>query len=328
MDGGSPDRARAYETITAWAEGACRRSRSRRIPVHARCRPLETSHSLNFELRVRETVRRARTIGFLPSGRRSRSLPHPSNVIRDNVLMTVGRLQHELAGMAQLRTRATVGLVLASILLLAEIAAVRGVAERYAYGFLVVNLGLAWIPVAFAAVLAAACTRARLLALVPLGLAFLVFLPNAPYLVTDLVHAGEQPPHVPLGVDLAILVTAATCGTLAWATSLRLFQLALRSRFGPLTVRITVLSAGALAGVGICVGRILRWNSWDVITRPATLVNDAVAALGDPLAHARGFSAMLLAGALLGALALAQSFAGDRRAYKSHLPTNRRDRTL
>lgn len=241
--------------------------------------------------------------------------------------MTVVRRRNELGGRSPLRTRAVVGLFLASILLLAEITVVRATTERFAYGFLVVNLGLAWIPVALAALLAAARTRARLLALVPLGLLFLVFLPNAPYLVTDLVHAGEQPAHIPLGVDLTILVTAAACGTLAWVASLRLFQRALRSRFGPSTVRISVISAGVLAGVGICAGRILRWNSWDVITRPATLVNDALTAMGDPLAHARGFTAMLLAGALLGALAFVQSFLGDRRACRSQPPANRRDRT-
>lgn len=212
------------------------------------------------------------------------------------------------------------GLALASVLLLTAILAVWGTTGRFAYGFLVVNLGLAWIPVALAALLATGRVRGRLLVVVPLGLVWLLFLPNAPYLVTDLVHAGEQAPLVPLRVDLAILLMAAVCGVLAWAVSLRLFELALRTRFGLRTARVVAIAAAALAGVGICVGRVLRWNSWDVVTRPAKLLDDVAAAVADPVAHARGLTVMLVAAALLGALALAQSLLDDRK-----LPIDRVD---
>ncbi|HZT92101.1 MAG TPA: DUF1361 domain-containing protein [Gaiellaceae bacterium] len=56
-------------------------------------------------------------------------------------------------------------------------------------GYLVWNLLLAWIPLALAAALAVAYARRRPpLELVALGLAWLLFLPNAPYVLTDFVH--------------------------------------------------------------------------------------------------------------------------------------------
>ena len=58
----------------------------------------------------------------------------------------------------------------------------------YPTWFLVWNLFLAWIPVYFAGGFAVVRRRRWLL---PLGLGWLTFLPNSPYLVTDLVHLGE-----------------------------------------------------------------------------------------------------------------------------------------
>ena len=58
----------------------------------------------------------------------------------------------------------------------------------YPTKFLVWNLVLAWMPMVFAV---AFDLVERRLWLLPLGLGWLAFLPNAPYLVTDLVHLGE-----------------------------------------------------------------------------------------------------------------------------------------
>ena len=58
----------------------------------------------------------------------------------------------------------------------------------YPTRFFVWNLVLAWIPVFFAP--GFAVVRQRIW-LIPLGLGWLAFLPNAPYLVTDLVHLGS-----------------------------------------------------------------------------------------------------------------------------------------
>ena len=57
------------------------------------------------------------------------------------------------------------------------------------YGFIRWNLFLAWIPLILAYTLSwAAEHRVARRALPVLAAAWIVFLPNAPYLVTDLVH--------------------------------------------------------------------------------------------------------------------------------------------
>ena len=72
------------------------------------------------------------------------------------------------------------------------------VARRHAYGpggfrYLVWNLGLAWLPLVFALLLYVAFRRRHTLAeLLALGAAWLVFLPNAPYMLTDFIHLGDR----------------------------------------------------------------------------------------------------------------------------------------
>ena len=93
----------------------------------------------------------------------------------------------------------------------------------YPTRFLVWNLILAWIPVFFAVWFA---TVGRRIWLVPLGLGWLAFLPNAPYLVTDLIHLGE-------GVELWRHVLqygfAAWTGILLGVVSMRLVHDACRA---------------------------------------------------------------------------------------------------
>lgn len=55
--------------------------------------------------------------------------------------------------------------------------------------YMAVNLVLAWIPVVMSyGIAVAARTRVPLVALFLIGAAWLLFLPNAPYLLTDVVH--------------------------------------------------------------------------------------------------------------------------------------------
>ena len=76
--------------------------------------------------------------------------------------------------------------------------------------FLIWNLFLAWVPVIFA-LLARRWRRIPLLALAA-GFVWLLFLPNAPYLVTDLIHLRPRA-AAPFWYDLITLFTFALLGT-------------------------------------------------------------------------------------------------------------------
>ncbi len=147
------------------------------------------------------------------------------------------------------------------------------------YIFLVWNLFLAWLPLLFAW-LALLWKRRPLLALAALFL-WLLFFPNAPYLVTDLIHLRSIPP-VPLWYDLILLFDFALMGLFLGFTSLTMVQNLVRGRFGSTISWAFVLLVLALSGLGVFVGRFLRWNSWDLLLRPVPLLENIAAHLVEP----------------------------------------------
>jgi uncharacterized membrane protein len=164
------------------------------------------------------------------------------------------------------------------------------------YGFLRWNLFLAWVPLLLAyAISLAARRRVAWPALPVLAVAWIVFLPNAPYLVTDLVHLREGV-SLPNVVALSLL---ATTGLLIGVKSVQLVQRAIDRLFGALAARRAVQAVAALVAFGVYVGRVLRWNSWTLILHPHDLARALLASPSEP--GRVGF-------ALLGTLAFAVAF--------------------
>jgi uncharacterized membrane protein len=157
---------------------------------------------------------------------------------------------------------------------------------QLSHAFLLWNLMLAWIPLVFA--LALEWRRRRRLGgwqSLLLGAGWLLFLPNAPYLVTDLLHLGHKNATLGLWLDLTTLLVAAVCGVLAGFLSLVLVQRTICERLGSRLAWTLVVVMLALTSFGIYLGRILRLNSWDVLTRPGVLAREVGDRLADPLAH-------------------------------------------
>ncbi len=147
--------------------------------------------------------------------------------------------------------------------------------------FLIWNLFLAWIPWLLSAVL----TRLRSTpASAPLWLAWLVFLPNAPYLITDLIHLRIRS-QIPIAYDVAMLFAFAWTGCWLGLTSIRAVHAELARALGPRAGWTFVLAVSALTGFGISLGRFERWNSWHLVTRPRGLFEDIAERLLEPGAH-------------------------------------------
>ncbi len=139
------------------------------------------------------------------------------------------------------------------------------------------------------------CARPRPAVLfAPLACGWLCLLPNAPYLVTDLVHLKARPP-VPLWLDVLFFAAFALAGCALGLASLRAMARELERRFGAGVSRAAVPVVLVLCAWGVFLGRFLRLNSWDVVTRPGALLAANAAALqqAEPLVFTAAFAALL-----------------------------------
>lgn len=117
--------------------------------------------------------------------------------------------------------------------------------------------------------------------------AFVLFLPNAPYVLTDVIHLrwmvaehGDTPVQ-------AVVPAVALAGLVVWGLGAYAVALAeldrLLAREGWWRHR-SVVRAGVhlLCAFGVVLGRLPRLHSWHVLTRPGEAV-DGVAAILHPL---------------------------------------------
>jgi uncharacterized membrane protein len=156
------------------------------------------------------------------------------------------------------------------------------------------NLFLAWIPFALALLIYDGHRRgARLVQLLALGLLWLLFFPNAPYIVTDFKYLADMTGKTFLFEGL-LIGTAASTGLLLGFMSLYLIQAIVRRAAGARYAWLFVFVALGLSSVGVYLGRVLRWNSWDVFVRPGSLLGELAGALVDPLAHPRPIAITIL----------------------------------
>ena len=189
------------------------------------------------------------------------------------------------------RTLALASLLVASALCVALLEIrVHETGSSY-YRFLIWNLTLAWVPFVIA-VAAYARARRRIDALVwVLLVPWLLFFPNAPYLLTDFIHLDEGP--APLWYDALMLSAFAWTGLMLGFGSLYLVQMILRQAFGARVAWAGVLGALGLASVGVYIGRFIRFNSWDALLHPLAVADVVREQLGSvPLRAAEGFVAL------------------------------------
>lgn len=138
------------------------------------------------------------------------------------------------------------------------------------YVFLLWNIFLAWIPLGFAHVATHFAWKRRYIVLsVPVAATlWLLFFPNAPYILTDLQHLGSPKPGVPVWFDVLLIIWFAWTGLLLGMVSLFLMQDIVRREFGGIAGWFFVFAVGFLSSLGIYIGRFLRWNSWDMFFNP------------------------------------------------------------
>ena len=141
--------------------------------------------------------------------------------------------------------------------------------------FMVWNLFLALVPYGLSTLLGLATGPLRARLLLPVGAVWLLFFPNAPYIVTDLFHL-EPRAGVPYWYDLALIMSCAWNGLMLAYTSLMDMHTLVRQRLGFWTGWGFATVALGLSAFGVYLGRYLRFNSWDILGNPFTLFYDIV----------------------------------------------------
>ena len=148
--------------------------------------------------------------------------------------------------------------------------------------FLVWNLFLAWIPYGIALLLEPASQKFNKKIITGvMVLSWLFFFPNAPYILTDLLHLRGRHP-IPHWYDLMLIVSFAWTGLLLGYLSLFEVQTFIQKRKGKFYSWVFSLIAIFLCGLGIYLGRYLRWNSWDILHDPWQIVADALQSMFYP----------------------------------------------
>ena len=106
-------------------------------------------------------------------------------------------------------------------------------------------------------------------------LAWLFFLPNAPYMVTDFIHLAAVGPQSLLWFDAIMLFFYTLAGLLAYGRSLSDIRKAFSWN------RWFAVIIAVLSGYGIYLGRYIRFNTWDILTRPLEILET----IGDTIIH-------------------------------------------
>ena len=152
----------------------------------------------------------------------------------------------------------------------------------YPTRFMIWNLFLAWMPLLLAVWFSRLHQR---WAIAVVGIAWLGFLPNAVYLVTDLTHLGGSTAN--LWRHILQFGIAAWTGTMLGVVSLRIVHTCIERRFGRVVGWGMVAASTALCAVGVVIGRFQRWNSWDIIVRPADVAASTFDWVRSPISDVR-----------------------------------------
>ena len=162
------------------------------------------------------------------------------------------------------------------------------------YLFLLFNLMLAWAPLLFIIILRRILIKHPWISWQGILVSFLwlAFLPNSFYLFSDLMHL-QNFHSVDVLFDIVMILMFAINGLIVGMISLYWFHKELIKRLGNNKSIFIVAGVILSASFAIYLGRYLRWNSWDVLLNPLTLLFDISNPVFEPKTQTQAFSTTL-----------------------------------
>jgi uncharacterized membrane protein len=155
------------------------------------------------------------------------------------------------------------------------------------YSSLIWNLSLAWIPFIFASIAyMGSWSRKLLFLIVPIcAFIWLIFFPNAPYILTDFQHLSTNSSNAPVWFDVLMLVSFAWTGLFLGIVSLHFMQEIVTRSFSRTAGWVFTILVTVSSSIGIFLGRFYRWNSWDLLGDPVPIAHDILSWLRHPFAN-------------------------------------------
>lgn len=153
--------------------------------------------------------------------------------------------------------------------------------------YLLWNMVLAALPLLFAAGVYASLKRRCFLPAALCGVLWLFFFPNGPYMLTDLIHistynySSETAAHtVAFGpwAGFFQLCCAVVAGCVTSYLSLYLLHRLVAQRRGAPAGWLFTGAVAVLGGIALYIGRFMRFNTWDLATRPLYLLREVAGA--------------------------------------------------
>ena len=172
-------------------------------------------------------------------------------------------------------------LLLASVIALLLLMIRMKITKSFHLIFLVWNLFLAFIPFTISSLIQT--IKPNKITLIPLASLWLLFLPNAPYIITDLLHIRSSETYV-AWLDILIISAFAGTGLYLFFLSVISMRESLLSITPKWLKPIGLMILLTLTSFGVYLGRFLRFNSWDLFQNPQNLFYEIINIIAQPLA--------------------------------------------
>jgi uncharacterized membrane protein len=158
------------------------------------------------------------------------------------------------------------------------------VTGQVGYWYLAPNLLLAYIPLCLTFGLVPSARRSSWKRLTTWlwATAWLAFLPNSFYIISDSVHLTQFAYALDPLFGQVMFAGFAVLGMLAGFVSVRAVHRQIEAVVPRVTSYLVVELVLLAASVGIYLGRSLRLNSWDVLVRPLEVVKDVILVVRNP----------------------------------------------
>jgi uncharacterized membrane protein len=197
------------------------------------------------------------------------------------------------------RTEETVFMIVLSFFCVGSFLFRRFYSGNWSYFFLNWNLFLAFVPWALTSIsFIKPKIQSSVIGITVLLVFWLLFFPNAPYILTDLFHLRVIR-NMPVWYDTLMILSYAWTGMLFGFLSLWDIEFILRRKLPKPLVSCISSFLLFVGSFGIYIGRYLRYNTWDLFTRTSEVITDIGDRFANPFDHPTTWGVTLFMGIFL-----------------------------